>query len=149
MHPELLARIGVAHRLAQLDVGEEPRQRERHGSNGHGDQEDGLNGVHDPFHEAGVDQPGAGGLSDFGSAALSAPDRWAGTDFRCRAWMTLVASRLAKMAPNTAVPNEPPIMRKNVTPDVAVPSCSYGTAFWTATTRTCMTRPSPTPNTKR
>ena len=36
----------------------------------------------------------------------------------------LPASRLAKMAPNTAVPNDPPIMRKKVALEVAVPSSS-------------------------
>ena len=51
------------------------------------------------------------------------------------------------MAPKTAVPKQPPIMRKKVVPEVAVPNSSYGTAFWTATTSTCMTRPSPKPNT--
>ena len=48
----------------------------------------------------------------------------AGTLARCSAWSTLESSRLENRAPNTAVPKEPPIMRKKVTPDVAVPSSS-------------------------
>ena len=47
-----------------------------------------------------------------------------GGRFRWRALRTFPMSRLEKMAPNTAVPNEPPIMRKKVTPEVAVPSSS-------------------------
>ncbi len=31
------------------------------------------------------------------------------------------ASWLAKMAPNTDTPNDPPMVRKNVTPEVAAP----------------------------
>ncbi len=43
---------------------------------------------------------------------------------RCSAFSTLPITRLAKMAPNTAVPKEPPIIRKKVTPEVAVPNSS-------------------------
>ncbi len=43
---------------------------------------------------------------------------------RWSAFSTLVTNRLAKMAPNTAVPKDPPIIRKKVTPEVAVPSSS-------------------------
>ena len=50
--------------------------------------------------------------------------RPAGTASRCSAWTTLVTRRLANTAPNTAVPKDPPMMRKNVAPEVAVPSCS-------------------------
>ncbi len=62
--------------------------------------------------------------SDVGSAPLSEVSSPGGIDLRCKACTTLVARRLAKMAPNTAVPNDPPIMRKNVAPEVAVPNCS-------------------------
>ena len=82
----------------------------------------------------------APGLSAFRLSPDGALVRWS-------AFSTLLTTRLAKMAPNTAVPNDPPIIRKKVTPEVAVPSSSYGTAFWTATVRTCRIRPSPSPNT--
>ena len=45
------------------------------------------------------------------------------------------------------MPSEPPIERNSVEPEVATPSWSYGTAFWTASTSTCMTMPSPRPST--
>ena len=54
---------------------------------------------------------------------------------------------LEKMAPKIAVPNEPPIDRKNVAPDVATPSSECGTAFCTMMTSTCMTPPMPMPST--
>jgi hypothetical protein len=57
------------------------------------------------------------------------------------------SSRLVKIEPRIAVPTEPPIDRNSVAPEVATPSCSYGTAFWTASTSTCMTIPSPRPTT--
>ena len=41
----------------------------------------------------------------------------------------LLASWLAKIAPKTETPIEPPTCRKSVDPEVATPSCSYGTAF--------------------
>ncbi len=37
------------------------------------------------------------------------------------------------------------MVRKNVEVAVATPSWEYGTEFCTATTRTCMTRPMPSP----
>ena len=52
---------------------------------------------------------------------LAAP---AGIRTPCRSCARLPVSRLAKMAPNTAVPNEPPIIRKKVLAEVAVPSSS-------------------------
>ena len=51
------------------------------------------------------------------------------------------------MAPNTAVPNDPPIERKNVAPEVAAPRSSYGTTFCTAMISTCITSPMPAPST--
>jgi hypothetical protein len=50
-----------------------------------------------------------------------------------------------KTAPRIAVPSEPPIDRNSVAPDVATPSISYGTAFWTASTSTCIVKPRPRP----
>ncbi len=57
------------------------------------------------------------------------------------------ASRLAKIAPKTATPTEPPTWRNSVDPEVATPSSSYGTAFWAASTSTCIVIPSPSPST--
>ena len=54
---------------------------------------------------------------------------------------------LARIAPNIAVPNAAPIVRKNVTPDVATPSSPWGTAFCAASTSTWMRQPSPAPRT--
>ena len=56
-------------------------------------------------------------------------------------------SRAVKIAPRIAVPSEPPIERNSVAPEVATPSIAYGTAFWTASTSTCITIPSPSPST--
>src|SRR3954471_17191392 len=58
-----------------------------------------------------------------------------------------VASLAAHTAPKTAVPNDPPIERKNVAPLVAVPMLRAGTAFWTARMSTCIMLPNPAPNT--
>ena len=54
---------------------------------------------------------------------------------------------LLKMAPKIGTPIEPPMERKKVAVDVAVPRSRWATAFWTTTTRTCMTPPSPRPST--
>ena len=56
-------------------------------------------------------------------------------------------STLEKIAPKIAVPNEPPIERKNVAPEVATPSSLCGTPFCTMITSTCMTPPRPMPST--
>jgi len=53
--------------------------------------------------------------------------------------------RAAQTAPKTAVPNEPPIDRKNVAPLVAVPIWLGETAFCTARISTCITLPKPSP----
>jgi hypothetical protein len=55
--------------------------------------------------------------------------------------------RALKIDPKSDTPIDAPIERKNVAADVAVPRWPYGTAFWTATTSTCMTRPIPSPST--
>ena len=61
VHPELLARVGVTHRLAQLDVGKKPRQREGHHRDGDGDEEHGLDGVHHARHDSGMHRRGQTG----------------------------------------------------------------------------------------
>ncbi len=57
------------------------------------------------------------------------------------------ARRLERIAPNSAVPKDPPICRKNATDDVATPMSLRSTEFCTTTIRTCMVRPSPRPMT--
>src|SRR5436190_18857664 len=59
----------------------------------------------------------------------------------------LPCSLFAKIAPKIATPNEPPICRKRIAPDVATPMKRYSTAFCTASTSTCITIPSPSPTT--
>ena len=54
---------------------------------------------------------------------------------------------LARIAPKIAVPKAAPIVRKKVIPEVATPSSEWGTAFWAASTSTCMRQPSPAPST--
>ena len=49
---------------------------------------------------------------------------------------------------NTAVPTAAPISRKKLFALVAVPSSCGSTAFCTASTIVCMTRPRPAPRTK-
>ena len=51
------------------------------------------------------------------------------------------------MAPKIGTPIEPPMERKKVAVEVAVPRSRCATEFWTTTTRTCMTPPSPRPST--
>ena len=67
----------------------------------------------------------------------------------CSAAASLLASWLVKIAPNTDTPKAPPIVRKNVTPDVAAPRSAYEAVFWTAITRTCRIRPRPAPRRKK
>lgn len=55
--------------------------------------------------------------------------------------------RLLNIAPSTAVPTEPPIERNSDAPEVATPRSEWSTAFCTASTRTCITSPSPSPST--
>jgi len=56
-------------------------------------------------------------------------------------------SRLERIAPNNAVPNAPPICRKNATELVATPMSERSTEFCTTTISTCMVRPRPRPMT--
>ena len=51
-----------------------------------------------------------------------------------------------KIALNTDTPIAPPMDRKNVTAEVAVPSSDGATAFCTASTSTCVTSPRPDPS---
>ena len=61
-------------------------------------------------------------------------------------WVARLPTRtLEKIAPKMAVPNEPPMDRKNVAPEVATPSSLCGTAFCTMMTSTCITPPMPMP----
>ena len=48
-----------------------------------------------------------------------------------------------------AAPKELPMVRKNVTPDVATPRSAKLEVFWTTRMRTCMHKPMPVPRTKR
>ena len=57
------------------------------------------------------------------------------------------ASREERIAPNSAVPNEPPICRKNVTELVATPMSLRSTEFCTTVISTCMVKPRPAPRT--
>ena len=57
-------------------------------------------------------------------------------------------SRLNSTERNTAVPRVPPIWRKKVADEVATPMSLGGTAFWIASTRVCMLKPSPRPKMK-
>jgi hypothetical protein len=55
--------------------------------------------------------------------------------------------RQANTAPKIAVPTEPPTERKKVAAEVATPRSPRSTLLCTASTSTCMTRPSPSPST--
>lgn len=66
-----------------------------------------------------------------------------------RASASLSPRRFAKTVPKMATPKDAPMDRKKVAPDVATPRSSYDTAFCTISTRTCMTSPSPSPNTQK
>ena len=52
------------------------------------------------------------------------PDSPGGSDTPPRECLRLPTSTLAKMAPKTATPKDPPMERKKVTPEVAVPRSS-------------------------
>ena len=56
------------------------------------------------------------------------------------------ASRLAKIAPNTATPTDPPSERNRFADAVVMPSSLRSTAFWIAIVSTCETMPKPRPN---
>ena len=67
-----------------------------------------------------VHAPAAGARSGRGWRPPAAGRRAEGADAR------FAASRLAKIAPKSETPIEPPICRKSVEPEVATPSSSYG-----------------------
>jgi hypothetical protein len=54
---------------------------------------------------------------------------------------------LLKMAPKMATPTEPPMERKKLTVEVALPRSAAGTEFWVARIKVCSVRPIPTPRT--
>jgi hypothetical protein len=56
---------------------------------------------------------------------------------------------LAKIAPKTDTPNEPPMLRKKVAPDVAAPRSAKSAEFCTAMTRTWMIKPREKPSTRK
>lgn len=85
----------------------------------------------------------------FGSALSESVVMPGGRFCPARAFVRLSPRRLAKTVPKIATPNEAPMDRKNVAPEVATPRSSYETAFCTISTRTCMTRPRPRPKTKK
>src|SRR3954471_555108 len=59
------------------------------------------------------------------------------------------ARKLANKDPKMAAPKELPIVRKNVTPDVATPRSVKLAVFCTTSTSTCMHSPIPAPSTNR
>ncbi|SIL08336.1 Uncharacterised protein [Mycobacteroides abscessus subsp. abscessus] len=65
---------------------------------------------------------------------------------------TELSSRVRKLEnsePNMAAPKELPMVRKNVTPDVATPKSSKRAVFCTMRVSTCMDAPMPTPRMNR
>ena len=66
---------------------------------------------------------------------------------RARARASSASSRAFMMAPNSATPNDPPSDRKNCADEVATPRSRYSTAFWMASSETCITIPTPSPST--
>ena len=58
-----------------------------------------------------------------------------------------LASRLAKIAPNSEMPNEPPIDRKKVAAPLAAPRSFCSTLFCAISIVVCMRKPMPTPST--
>ena len=72
----------------------------------------------------------------------AAPPSWPGAEAgttSSRWW----ASRMLRMAPNSAVPMAPPMVRKKATDAVAAPMLRRSTLFCTAVTTTCMVKPEP------
>ena len=57
--------------------------------------------------------------------------------------------KLANSDPKIAAPNELPMVRKNVTPEVATPRSAKSTVFCTVRISTCMHKPMPVPSTNR
>ena len=59
------------------------------------------------------------------------------------------ARKLENSDPNIAAPNELPMVRKNVTPEVATPRSSKRAVFCTIRVSTCIEAPMPTPRMSR
>lgn len=57
------------------------------------------------------------------------------------------ASRLAKMAPKSEMPNEPPMERKKVAAPLAAPRSFCSTLFCAISIEVCIRKPMPTPST--
>ena len=72
-----------------------------------------------------------------------------GAPLRAMAAGSLPSRKLANMEPKIAAPNELPIVRKNVTPEVATPRSVKSTVFCTTRMSTCMLSPIPMPSTSR
>jgi hypothetical protein len=56
-------------------------------------------------------------------------------------------TRLASTAPSALTPIAPPMVRKKVSVEVAAPRSAAGTSFCAASTRFCISMPTPTPST--
>jgi hypothetical protein len=76
-------------------------------------------------------------------------DRGGGTPPAARAGPIRSLRRFENNEPNIAAPNELPMVRKNVTPEVATPRSSKFEVFCTMSTSTCMDRPMPAPKMTR
>jgi hypothetical protein len=71
---------------------------------------------------------------------------WSALTPAALSWGGMVSrSRWVSSGPKTATPMAPPREEKNVAPEVATPRSAWGTAFWVASTRTCITMPMPAP----
>src|ERR1700741_2846067 len=72
-----------------------------------------------------------------------------GAPLTARAGPILLLRKLTNSEPEIAAPNELPIVRKNVTPEVATPRSSKFDVFCTMRTSTCIDNPIPAPKTIR
>ena len=82
-------------------------------------------------------------LREIGNAAA------AGAPLAANAAPIRLCRKLVNSEPKIAAPNELPIVRKNVTPDVATPRSSKLDVFCTISTSTCMHDPIPAPRMNR
>ena len=73
----------------------------------------------------------------------------AGAPLRAIAAGRRSSRKFANSDPKIAAPNELPMVRKNVTPEVATPRSVKSTVFCTTSTSTCMLMPMPAPSTSR
>src|SRR5690606_4113533 len=86
---------------------------------------------------------GAGSSARLGTLAVPPPPPATGPNRS----VSCAVTRLARRAPRALTPTAPPMLRKNVTTEVATPRSCAGTSFWAASTRFWMSRPTPTPST--